>query len=70
MRPHGRVLMRRWVMALGAVLLIAAHGFVFRALSELPLSVIIVSGMIILIAIMHAGLLGRVYTRFRRRSGP
>jgi hypothetical protein len=70
MRVHGRVPTRPWVLAVGAVLLIAAHGFLYRALSNMTLPVVVVSGAIILIAIKHLGLLGLLYARFRRRSRP
>jgi hypothetical protein len=51
-------------------LLIAAHGFLYRALSNVALPVVLVSGVIILIAMKHLGLLGLLYARFRRRSRP
>jgi hypothetical protein len=70
MRPRSRVLTRRWLLAVGAVLLIGAHGFLYRALSTMTLPVVVLSGVIILIAITHLGLFGRLYARFRRRSRP
>jgi hypothetical protein len=54
------------MLAVGAVLLIAGHGFLYHALSNMPLPVVVVSGVIILIAIK----LGLLYARFRRRSRP
>ena len=70
MKPHGGAVKRRWMLAAGVVLLIAGHGFLYHALSNMTLPVAVVSGVIILIAIKHLGLLGLVYARFRRRSRP
>jgi hypothetical protein len=70
MRPHRRVLTRPWMLAVGAVLLIAGHGLLYHALSTMTLPVVVVSGAIILIAIKHLGLFGLLYARFRRRSRP
>jgi hypothetical protein len=70
MRPHGRALMRPWMLAVGVVLLIAGHGVLYRALSNMTWPVVVVSGVIILIAIKHLGLFGLLYARFRRRSRP
>lgn len=70
MRLHGRALTRPWMLAIGAVLLIAVHGFLYHALSKMTLPIVVVSGVIILIAIKHLGLLGLLYSRFRRRSRP
>jgi hypothetical protein len=67
MRPHRRLLVRPWMLAVGAVLLIAGHGFLYHALSSMTWPVVVVSGVIILIAIKHLGLLGLLYSRFRRR---
>jgi hypothetical protein len=69
MRLHGRALTRPWMLVVGAVLLIAGHGFLYHALSNMTLPVVVVSGVIILIAIKHLGLFGLLYARFRRRSG-
>jgi hypothetical protein len=70
MRLHGRALTRPWMLVVGAVLLIAGHGFLYRALSNMTLPVVVVSGVIILIAIKHLGVLGLLYARLRRRSRP
>jgi hypothetical protein len=70
MRLHGRALTRPWMLVVGAVLLIAGHGFLYHALSNMTLPVVVVSGVIVLIAIKHLGLLGLVYARLRRRSRP
>ncbi len=70
MRPHGRVLTRRWMVAVAAVLLIAGHALLYRALSNMTLPLVVVSGLIILMAIKHFGLVGLLYTRLRRRSRP
>jgi hypothetical protein len=68
MRLHRRVLTRPWMLAVGAVLLIVGHGFLYRALSNMTLPVVVVSGPIVVIAIKHLGLFGLLYARFRRRS--
>ncbi|MBA3341945.1 MAG: hypothetical protein H0T48_08915 [Gemmatimonadaceae bacterium] len=70
MRLDGRVLSRHWKLAVGVVLLIAVHGFLYRALSNMTLPVAVVAGVILLIAIKHVGLLGTLYARFRRRPRP
>ena len=70
MSPHGRAFTRPWMLAVGAVLLIAGHGFMYHALSNMTLSVVVVSGVILVIALKHLGLLGLLYARFRRRSRP
>ncbi len=69
MRPPTGLLTRRWALAIAVVLLVAAHGFLFRVLS-MTWPVALVSGAIVLIAIKHLGLLGLLYARFRRRSRP
>jgi hypothetical protein len=68
MRLHGRAPARRWMLAVAVVLVIAAHGFVFRALSNMTLPAIVVSGAIMVVAIKHLGLLGLLYAWLRRRS--
>ncbi len=70
MTPLGRVLSRHWMLAVGAVLLIAVHGFLYRALSNMTLPVAVVAGVILLIAIKHLGLIGVLYNRFLRRQRP
>jgi hypothetical protein len=58
------------MLAVGAVLLIAGHVFLFHALSNMTLPLVVVSGVVIVIAVKHLGLLGLLYARFRRRSRP
>lgn len=70
MKPHGGVFKCPWMLAGIVVLLIAGHGLLYRALSTMTLSAVVMSGVIILIAIKSLGLLGLWYARFRRRSRP
>ncbi len=63
------MLTRPWMLAVGVVLL-AGHGFLYHALSNVRLPVVVASAVIILVAAKHLGLLGLLYARFRRRSRP
>ena len=56
------------MLAAVAALLVLGHGFLFRTLSHKALSLGLVAGAIILIAIMHFGLLGPAYALFRHRG--
>jgi uncharacterized membrane protein len=63
--------MRRWLLAAGAIALIAGHGVVlYFAWSHLAISATAVAGVVILIALKHLGLLGPLYALLRRRPGP
>ena len=69
MKGHSRLLTLRWMLALGAVVLIAGHAVIFYyILRHRTLSAALVSGAIILVVINHVGLLGPLYALFRRRS--
>lgn len=68
MKPHGGGLKHPWMLAAGAVLLIASHGFLYHAVSNMTLPVAVMSGAIVLIAIKSLGLICLWYARFRRRS--
>lgn len=65
------MLTRRWLLLALAVVLIASHSLVLRfALQHKSLSAVSVAGVMILIVMTHLGLLGRLYTLFRRRFRP
>jgi len=69
MTRHGRLRARAWMLMVGVITLIAAHGVIlYYFSSHLALSAAVVSGMIILVVIKHLGLLGPVYALFRRRA--
>ena len=59
--------MRAWMLLVGAIILIAAHGIIlYYFSSHVALSAAVVSGLIILVAIKHVGVLGFVHALFRR----
>jgi hypothetical protein len=61
MKGHNRLRVHAWIMALGVVVLIACHGIILYYVTvHTVLSVAVVSGMIILVAIKYA--------LFQRRS--
>jgi hypothetical protein len=68
MNGHSRAPTRTLILS-GVVALIAGHGTIlFYAWSHTAMSAAVVSGVIILVAIKHLGLLGPLYALFRRRS--
>jgi hypothetical protein len=67
MNRHRRLLTRASIL-LGVVALIAGHGTILLyAWSHTAMSAAVVSGVMILVAIKHLGLLGPLYALFRRR---
>jgi VIT1/CCC1 family predicted Fe2+/Mn2+ transporter len=68
MKTHSRL--RTWMLPIIVVVLIAAHVIVPYLLLHTGVSVAIVSGAAILVAIKHLGLLGSLYALLRRRSQP
>jgi len=61
---------RVWLLSAGAIVLIAAHGVIlYRFSSHAALTAAAVSGVIVLVAIKHLGLLGPTCALFRRRRG-
>ena len=59
----------RWIWAALVVLVLAAHGVVIRgASSRLTLSVLAITGLVVLFAVLHSGLVGLVHTMLRRRK--
>ena len=53
---------------MGVVLLIAGHVIFFNRLRHAGLSLAVVSGLAVLAIAKHLGLLGPLYSLFRRRS--
>ena len=70
MKGHGRLLGRPWTLLLGVVVLIAGHVFFFNRLRHAGLSLVVVSGLGLLMIAKHLGVLGSLYTLLRRRSRP
>jgi membrane protein YdbS with pleckstrin-like domain len=69
MTGAGRLRARAWMLAVGAIILIAGHAVIlYYFSSHVALSAAVVSGVIILVVIKHLGLLGPVYALFRRRA--
>jgi hypothetical protein len=57
------------MLMVGVIALIAGHGIIlYYFSSHMALSATVVSAVIILVVIKHLGLLGPVYTLFRRRA--
>ncbi len=68
MRGHGHLRARAWMLAVGAIILIAGHGVIlYYFSSHVALSAAVMSAVIILVVIKHLGLLGSVYALLRRR---
>jgi hypothetical protein len=66
MKGHSGLLSRPWMLSVAVAALIAGHGIVYYALRHTVLSAAAVSGVIILVAIKHLGLLSPLYGWFRR----
>lgn len=70
MTAHNGIHLRRWLLLVLAVVLIASHAFVLRyALLHKSLSTAVVAAATLLVVVTHLGLLGRIYASFRRHSG-
>ena len=68
MKGHNRLPTRRWMLLLGAVVLIAAHVIFFNRLRHAGMSLAVVAGLVLLAIAKHLGLLGPLYSLLRRRS--
>lgn len=68
MKPHSRQLARPWMLTLGMVVLIGVHVFFFNRLRHAGVSLVVVSGLALLVIAKHLGVLGPLYTLLRRRS--
>jgi hypothetical protein len=66
MKGHSGLLSRPWMLPVAVVALIAGHVIVYYTLRHTVLSAAVVSGVIILVAIKHLGLLSPFYSWFRR----
>ncbi|HUZ63198.1 MAG TPA: hypothetical protein VMU82_05755 [Acetobacteraceae bacterium] len=71
MGERGRPFPHAWILVAGAVALIAAHGMILRhVLAHAALPAAVIAGVIVLVAIKHAGLTCALSARFRRRTRP
>jgi len=69
MTVGSRLFKRSWMLAAGAVALVAVHAIILRyVLPHAALSAVVVSGVIIVVVIKHLGLLGSLFARLRRPS--
>ena len=68
MKGHSRSLTRPWMLPVGVVVLIAGHVILFNHLRHAGVSRAVVSGLALLVIAKHLGVLGPLYTLFRRRS--
>ena len=64
---NSRLLTRPWMLPLGVVALIAGHVIFFNRLRHAGLSLAVLSGLAVLAIAKHLGLLGSLYTLFRKR---
>jgi hypothetical protein len=62
-----RIFALPWTMIAAVVILLAAHGLAFYFLPHLGLSVVVVSGIMVLVVIKHIGAFGSLYALFRKR---
>lgn len=67
MKGHGRLLERPWTLRLGVVVLIAGHVIFFNRLRHAGMSLVVVSGLGLLVIAKHLGVVGSLYTLIRRR---
>jgi hypothetical protein len=68
MKAHSRLLTFRWMLPFVVVVLIAGHVILFNHLRHAGASLPVVSGLALLVIAKHLGVLGPLYTLFRRRS--
>jgi hypothetical protein len=71
MKGHSRLLTRTWILLMAAVVLSVGHIVLPYLVAHAALSATVVSGVIVVIAVMHLGLLGALFgslrAHFRRR---
>lgn len=71
MKGHSRLLTRTWILLMAAVVLSVGHIVLPYLVAHAALSATVVSGVIVVIAVMHLGLLGALLgslrAHFRRR---
>jgi hypothetical protein len=58
---------RWWLLVIVGLVMLVGHGVLVGALSGMPLPAIVATAGIILIVMVHFGVFGSVYARFRRR---
>lgn len=68
MKEHSRVLKRSWILAVGVAVLMTGHVIFFNHLRHAGESAVAVAGLALLAIAKHLGMLGPLYSRFRRRS--
>lgn len=68
MKEHSHLRTRPWMLRVGIIVLIAGHVVFFNRLRYAGVSVIVVSGLVLLAIAKHLGVFGSVYALFRRRS--
>jgi SAM-dependent methyltransferase len=68
-RSLDRLPLPRWIWVPLIVAVLLAHGIVIRAASSrLTLSVVAMTGVVVLFAVMHSGFVGVIHTLLRRRK--
>jgi hypothetical protein len=68
MKEHARLLGRSWLLLVAGMLLIVGHGIILYYISlHLVVSATVVTGVAVLFAVKHLGLLGPLYAVFRRK---
>jgi hypothetical protein len=66
--PHLLARRRVWLLPVLVIVLVAGHGVILYSVSSyMTLSAAVVSGVLILLLLKHVGLLGSLYSLFRRR---
>jgi hypothetical protein len=68
MKGHSRLLTLRWLPPLGIAVLIAGHVILFNRLRHARVSLAVLAALALLLIAKHLGVLGTLYTLFRRRS--
>jgi hypothetical protein len=68
MKGHSLPPMLRWLPPLGIAVLIAGHLILFNRLRHTRVSLAVLSVLALLVIAKHLGVLGTLYTLFRRRS--
>lgn len=67
MNAHNRLPARPWILFVGVLILLLAHGLVFYFVHHLALSVTLLSGVAVLIVVKHLGALSSLYAMLRKR---
>lgn len=67
MNAHNRLLARPWILSVGVLVLLLAHGLIFYFIHHLALSAALLSGIVVLFAVKHLGAFGSLYAMLRKR---